>query len=472
MADRLAMLFALNRPVVVFAYGLVFFVLGLAIAMQSRRHSRLVLARRLTWLSAFGFLHALHEWGGLFVPIQATYLPLVATRGLVVLQLALLGASFACLMQFGVDLFRPLPGRWARVRWLALGVAGAWALSVTTWMASAAPSFDAWTRDAEILARLTLGFPASCLAAAGLWRRAEGLVVPLNDARTRRWLRTGAAALAGYAVATGLLAPRGGIWPSMLVNAEGIEAAFGVPVVVFRSVLGLVLVVAVIRTVDLFNVETDHRLDALEESRIVAAECERIARDLHDRTLQAVYAAGLTVSACYQQEHGAGRVEVAERLDETLHVLDHALDELRRHIKELHGAPLHVSFADGLRDALRQSALSSLADVDVHMDIPPSAEFRPRPARHALAIASEALSNVARHAHARRVELTARVDGDRFELAVVDDGRGFPRDFVAGYGVHNMHERAGLLHGTLDIQTEPGRGTRVTLRLPLAEMQR
>lgn len=256
------------------------------------------------------------------------------------------------------------------------------------------------------------------------------------------------------------------------MNAEAIEAAFGVPVMVFRGLLGLALVVAVIRTVDLFNLETERRLDALEESRIVAAERERIARDLHDRTLQAVYAAGLTVSACYEQEHRAGRVEAAERLDQTMRALDHALDELRRHIKELHGDPLHVSFADGLRDVLRQSALPSLADVDVHIDVPPSVEFRPRPARHALAIAAEALSNVARHAHARRVELTARVDGDHFELVVADDGRGFPRDFVAGYGVHNMHERAGLLHGALDIQTEPGRGTRMALHVPLAEMQR
>jgi hypothetical protein len=66
--------FELNRDIILFAYGLVFFVLGLAIALQSRRYSRLDLARSLSWLAAFGFTHGLHEWGDLFIPIQKEYL--------------------------------------------------------------------------------------------------------------------------------------------------------------------------------------------------------------------------------------------------------------------------------------------------------------------------------------------------------------------------------------------------------------
>ncbi len=66
---------ALNHIIILFIYGQVFFVLGLAIFLQSRRHSRLKLARDLRWLASFGILHAMHEWGLVFIPIQAEYMP-------------------------------------------------------------------------------------------------------------------------------------------------------------------------------------------------------------------------------------------------------------------------------------------------------------------------------------------------------------------------------------------------------------
>lgn len=63
--DFLHTFFALNHSIIIFAYGLAFFVLGLAIALQSRRHSRLHLARSLPWLAAFGLAHGFFEWAGI-----------------------------------------------------------------------------------------------------------------------------------------------------------------------------------------------------------------------------------------------------------------------------------------------------------------------------------------------------------------------------------------------------------------------
>src|SRR3990172_5658031 len=89
--------FELNHDIILFAYGLVFFVLGLAIALQSRRYSRLDLARSLSWLAAFGFTHGLQEWGDLFIPSRRAYLSEPAIQILNVVQLVLLAVSFACL---------------------------------------------------------------------------------------------------------------------------------------------------------------------------------------------------------------------------------------------------------------------------------------------------------------------------------------------------------------------------------------
>ena len=100
--------FVINQTILLFIYGQVFFVLGLAILWQSRRHSQLDLARSLGWLGAFGLIHGLHEWGDIFIPIQAEYLSRVWIEILVLVQLCLLAFSFACLFQFGVETLHPL----------------------------------------------------------------------------------------------------------------------------------------------------------------------------------------------------------------------------------------------------------------------------------------------------------------------------------------------------------------------------
>ena len=112
----LAELFETNRIIVLSVYGQVFFVMGLAIALQSRQRSQLPLARPLGWLAAFGLLHGLMIWGYLFVPIQAGWLPAPAVEALLVLQLLMKPLSFALLFQFGVELWlatrdpdRPIP---------------------------------------------------------------------------------------------------------------------------------------------------------------------------------------------------------------------------------------------------------------------------------------------------------------------------------------------------------------------------
>ncbi len=127
MAEFLRTLFALNRDIIYFVYGLTFFILGLAIALQSRHASRLDLARNLNWLAAFGFTHGLHEWGEYFIPIQAAYLSPNIVHWLHGLRLLLLAISFACLFEFGVSLLRSL-GLANRLRYLPLGLCLLWVI--------------------------------------------------------------------------------------------------------------------------------------------------------------------------------------------------------------------------------------------------------------------------------------------------------------------------------------------------------
>src|SRR3990170_6054993 len=163
----LAELFETNRIIVLSVYGQVFFVMGLAVALQSRRRSKLPLARPLGWLAAFGIVHGLMEWGYLFVPIQAGFLPPPVIDVLLVLQLVMKPLSFALLFQFGVELLlsardttHDVPRVWGQP-WLRLvpaAVTVLWTVATVAISAGLDPGFriDArpWLPSAELGAAL------------------------------------------------------------------------------------------------------------------------------------------------------------------------------------------------------------------------------------------------------------------------------------------------------------------------------
>ncbi len=291
--------FAINRPLVFFIYGLVFFVLGLAITLQSRRHSRLSLARRLHWLALFGYIHGLHEWGEVFIPIQATYLPSPVINVLQAVQLGLLAVSFTCLFQFGVDLLRPLPARWAWLRWLPISVLLLWSLAALVWLTIMPVTVAEWHNLAGIWSRYLLGFPGAALAAYALYRNSAQLIAPLSEPRTLRTLQWAGIALAGYAVMGGLVVSPGPYFPANWLNSDTLEGWLAIPVPVYRSMLGFILMLAIIRSLEIFDLEIDRKLSAMEETQILANDRDRIGRDLHDRTLQSVYATGLLLNAAH-----------------------------------------------------------------------------------------------------------------------------------------------------------------------------
>jgi signal transduction histidine kinase len=96
--------------------------------------------------------------------------------------------------------------------------------------------------------------------------------------------------------------------------------------------------------------------------------------------------------------------------------------------------------------------------------------------RELLRIAQEALSNVQRHAQATEVSVDMHYSSDMLLLMIKDNGVGFSVDDVScnaeHYGMLGMQERASVIDGALEIFSEPGHGTRVTLRVPIATSAR
>jgi PAS domain S-box-containing protein len=208
--------------------------------------------------------------------------------------------------------------------------------------------------------------------------------------------------------------------------------------------------------------ESREALNEAERVLAVADDRDRIARDLHDSVIQRLFGAGLSLQAVASLADDRAR----QRLEATIAELDQTIVELRMAIFSLQGAG---AAPGGLRGRL----------LDVVLDAVPGLGFEPRLqfdgpvetideaiVEHLVPTLREALSNVARHARARRVRVAISV-GDEVVLTVTDDGVGVPEEVLGGRGLTNLANRAEKLDGTFDITAEPTGGSRLTWRVPV-----
>jgi signal transduction histidine kinase len=200
---------------------------------------------------------------------------------------------------------------------------------------------------------------------------------------------------------------------------------------------------------------------AASRRRIVAAADDarrRIERDLHDGIQQRLIALSFRARAMTRRppdELPGLAAEFSEGLKEVS-------DELREVSRGIHPTILTEA---GLGPALRALARRSNVpiDVDVRLD-----ERLPAPVEAAAYyIASEALTNVEKHAHANVVELIAAHDNGVLTLEVRDDGIGGV-DATRGSGILGLTDRAEALGGTISISSPPRSGTTLSVRLPIA----
>ena len=195
----------------------------------------------------------------------------------------------------------------------------------------------------------------------------------------------------------------------------------------------------------------------------VYEERERIARDLHDVTVQRLYAAGMQLdrlSRRVSRRHAATLTEAVDQLDETI-------TEIRATVGRLRSADPAQPAAD-LYDSIRAEA----ATAGELLGFPPvltlTGDVTGIPvavADHARAALREALSNVVRHAGATEVHIQVNRDHTGLCLSVRDNGCGIPAG-VTRRGLRNITDRALAVGGRCDVESTPNSGTRVTWSVP------
>ncbi len=201
-----------------------------------------------------------------------------------------------------------------------------------------------------------------------------------------------------------------------------------------------------------------------------AEERARIAREIHDTLAQGLTAIALNIEVAMHRLDSRPD-QARERLARALSMARENLEEARRSVVDLRTTSQLAG--KPLGEALAGLARSFTADtgVAVRVQADPSLQLPIRTEAELFRIAQEALTNVRKHARAHSVEVALRRRGPSVALSVKDDGRGVLKEHerAGGQGLIGMRERARLLGGQLQVSSRPGRGTRVTARVPVEQ---
>jgi two-component system sensor histidine kinase UhpB len=211
------------------------------------------------------------------------------------------------------------------------------------------------------------------------------------------------------------------------------------------------------------RIEADRRRAGRLQLRAQEEERKRVARDLHDEVNQALTAILLRLEALTQIAPPRLRDELAE----TKTLANRAMEELLQLARQLRPTALDDH---GFLPAIEEQLRRFKAQHGIDTRLTTAGELNDLGSDQQLVlyrVTQEALNNIARHSRAHTVEVGITRQDGTVALEVADDGTGFELDTEdRGLGLDGMAERARLVNGEFDIDTRPGRGTTLRLRVP------
>jgi signal transduction histidine kinase len=404
----------------------------------------------------------------------------------------MLTVSFLFLVAFGVRLImgKTRQSTFALVMLVSVII---WAIGLA-WVFSIQPGEIRRMISADVYTRYSLAIPGAALTAWGLLvqRRRFILAGMPGIGQDVAWA---ALAFALYGGIGQLFASPSSIFPSQYLNSGQFISWFGFPVQVFRAAMACMAAIFIIRSLRAFQVENQRQIDALRESQQIErqrleelsaellhrtveaqeAERQRIANELHDETGQTLTALALGLRGMRQtiETNPTRAVEQATHLES---LATGGLNELQRLVTDLHPPQLDDL---GLLAALRWYAGEIKSRYGLQINITSMGESKEIPLNLRVVlfrIAQEAVTNVVRHANANQVELCLAFNQRQVILSIVDDGLGFDvqkilqaRKEQPCWGLLGMMERANLVGGRCTIDSQPGNGTRVEVRVELPQ---
>lgn len=482
----------LTTVAVYFVYGLAFFSMGIAIALEVGRSPSLGEARVLRPLAVFGITHGLHEWYELIL-LQAEWQAIELPGVLLIFRVALLGISFISLMAYGIQIIRPPHGFAAVDAYIGSGMLMLYG-ALIVFLASLNPDDPRlWIRQADVFARYSMAIPGSVLAAFALRHQSA---IARRDGRGKLassllWATWG---FGLYGLTQVFVAPLD-FFPANFLNSENFSQVTGLPIQVFRAALGIIITIALIRATQVVEMERQKELSAAQDARfealqrvqdelvkreelrrellrhtVLAQEEERtrISRELHDELAQLL--TGFTLDLATVKNRNTEDAVVLEAIDRLQKLSRQMSQGLYRLVHDLRPAQLDDL---GLVPALQHliDDFRSRGNLDISFEITGNRDrLDPLVETVLFRVAQEALTNVARHAQTDQMKITLTCEFDCAVLRIRDFGVGFDAEALddpqSRLGIAGMRERVRSVDGEFSLETEPGKGTLIELRVP------
>ena len=491
--DTISVFFTSHLFEIYFIYGLAFFLLGVVVWLEASRSSALPSARPLPFLAAFGLIHGSHEWIEM-LRLRSSSPPALLARGF---RLLVLAVSFFLLIEFGLRLLALDDHRKGRqiVRWLLpVLFLGGMTLVWTTWDGE-----EAWAA-ADAWCRYSLAVPGALVAALGLYRQSRRLKrrqVPIS-----RDLLVAGLGMLLYGIPGQLFVGRNPFALAAALNSEVFAQAFHFPVQLLRTLTAVLMAVGIVRALRLFEVGRQQRMQELDRARAEAQqrlnrqmaerealqrqlfrqvvwteeeERQYIARELHDEAGQAMTALSWGLATVEDT-----LLENPERAHRQIEDLQRLTEQVSTELRQLTGR-LRPTVLDelGLVAALFAYADECSARFPFTVDIDVAGRRRRLLSEIETTLyrtAQEAVTNVVKHAQASHVNIQLAFGDQEVTLAVSDDGAGMDVDIAQraavygrGFGLAGIRERVRLVGGDLEMQSTPGTGTSLSIRVPLSE---
>ncbi len=213
------------------------------------------------------------------------------------------------------------------------------------------------------------------------------------------------------------------------------------------------------------------RLREAEHQWTIVAERDRIARELHDSLAQVLGVIHLRLRALEPRVRRSDAADLGAELSELADVADEAYQDVREAILGLRET---IPGAEGLEGALREYLRKFSRQTGIHTSLACNGHagdrLSPRSEVHLLRVVQEALTNVRKHAQAKRATVALEFRDGAIWLSIEDDGRGFDPSRLEesldhGFGLASMRERVEQIGGTFSVHTAAGEGTTVVVRL-------
>lgn len=445
-------------PMLEFLHGLAFFALGLFILFAVPRIGRSGIIWPMPLLILFAFGEAVIAWDPVLATAFGAPARPMGPPSLLPpwLRAALLGATYWALLTVGLSLSAP-PGRRLPLT-LPLVILALYLVGLTTaavWVG--AGQIAPW---AEVAARFGLALPGGFLLLRAYRRPFLSGAPPVFWAVNRPLRRVGIA-LTLSSLLTGAL------HPTLFLLGPRAPLSLFAALSALLTLCGAVILSGMAQALNIVQARVEEWLEEIRQAQALAADRERISRELHDGIIQSIYAAGLMlegVRALIPEDPATAQAQ----LTRVLQSLNQTIQDIRRYIFNLQGGLSSSDLVSGLEELLRDFRINTLLQTRLTVSGEERERLGAEQRQHILQIVREALANVARHAHARRVDIRLTYNTHSLQLQIADDGVGLTMTPTAtGQGMRNIRERARLLDGTLDIDSAPGQGVTITLTIPL-----